>query len=199
MSGGSRCSIRRSALVVSPERTPTEIGGTSWFSRRPRRRDADERCPQVALDVDAERLERGDVQHAGSVLRVVVLRRRGEPIERPEERGEGLARPGRRDDERVTPRRDRIPRPRLRGSRLGERAREPLPRGGGEALERGVHPAIFPRTAVSRRALLALGIVARAVGFQGAQATQRRATGYERAPRLALTVRQPTGSCAGRP
>ena len=29
MSGGSRCSIRRSLLVVSPERTPTVMTGTS--------------------------------------------------------------------------------------------------------------------------------------------------------------------------
>ncbi len=34
MSGGSRCSRRRSALEVSPERTPTWIGGASTPSRR---------------------------------------------------------------------------------------------------------------------------------------------------------------------
>ena len=76
--------------------------GTSAPSRLRGLGDADQRRAQVALHVDAERLERRDVEHAGAVPRV---RRAAawsaQPVERPEERRQGLARSGRRDDERV--------------------------------------------------------------------------------------------------
>ena len=56
--------------------------------------DAGQRRPQVALDVVGERLQRGDVQDADRAgLGAGPFRRRvgGEPIERPQERGERLA------------------------------------------------------------------------------------------------------------
>ena len=55
---------RRSWAVVSPDRTPTvrsgSLGSADPVCGVP---DARERRPEVALHVDAERLERGDVQH----------------------------------------------------------------------------------------------------------------------------------------
>ena len=122
MSGGSRCSSRRSALVVSPERTPTVIGGHLGSEPLRGLRDADERRPQVALDVDPERLQRRDVEHAGAVPRILGPRRRRQPVERPEERRQRLARAGRRDDEGVlaptrSPARPRPARASARGTR----------------------------------------------------------------------------------
>ena len=61
-----------------------------------RERDAGERRAQVLLDVERERAQRRDVEHAAAP----VLRRLGrgaEPVDRPEERGERLARAGRRE------------------------------------------------------------------------------------------------------
>ena len=69
MSGGVVASSRRSAAGVSPERTrrgprapraPSRCGGVP---------DAGQRGPQVALDVDGQRLQRGDVQHPAPVRR----------------------------------------------------------------------------------------------------------------------------------
>ena len=72
--------------------------------------DAGQRCPQVALDVDGERLQRGDVEHPAATLRLGRRRLRGQPVERPEERGEGLAGAGRGDDQGVASGRDGRPR-----------------------------------------------------------------------------------------
>ncbi len=107
-------------------------------------RDADERAAQVALDVHAERLERGDVEHAGALLGGRTVRRADEPVDRPEERRERLARPGRRDDQGVLPGGDRVPGAGLRGGRCGERAAEPLRGRGGEALEDVRHGPSHP-------------------------------------------------------
>jgi len=99
--------------------------------------DADQRGAQVPLDVGGEGLEGGDVEHAAP------LGGRGErlgeqAVDRPEERGEGLARAGRRDHEGVAAARDGVPRARLRGGRRRERPGEPRARGGGEARQRVV-------------------------------------------------------------
>ena len=61
--------------------------------------DAGERRAKVALDVNGERLERRDVEHAaalGPVWRVF----EHQPVEAPKKRRERLARSGRRQDER---------------------------------------------------------------------------------------------------
>ena len=67
-------------------------------------RDAGERRPQVSLDVDRQRLQRRDVEHAAAV----VLRRHRvehQPVDAPEKRGQRLAAAGRREDQRgVAPR-----------------------------------------------------------------------------------------------
>ena len=97
--------------------------------------DADERAAQVALDVDGERLHRRDVEHPAALLALLGDGLGGEPVERPEERRQRLARAGRRDDEGVVAAADRLP-----GALLGCRGRaeaSPEPRGGGgrEAVE----------------------------------------------------------------
>ena len=68
--------------------------------------DPGERRPEVALDVVGQRLERADVQDADACPVWPFVggrsrRRRGQPVERPEERGEGLAAAGRGVDQRV--------------------------------------------------------------------------------------------------
>jgi hypothetical protein len=96
--------------------------------------DAGEREAQVALDVRAERLERGDVEDA----RAALLRGREagrHVVERPEEGGEGLAGARGGHDERVLARRRRFPRPRLRRRGGREGAGEPA---GGRGAEREV-------------------------------------------------------------
>ena len=72
--------------------------------------DPGQRRAQVPLDVHRERLQRRDVQHPAAPLPVGGRRRRGEPVDRPQERGERLPRPGGRDDQRVVlPARSRPP------------------------------------------------------------------------------------------
>ena len=73
--------------------------------------DAGQRCAQVALHVDRQRLERGDVEHPAALLgrRVRIPDQR---VEGRQERRQGLAGPGRRDDQGVLPRRDGLPRAR---------------------------------------------------------------------------------------
>ena len=74
--------------------------------------DAGQRRPQVALDVVGQGLERGDVQDA-DVAGLPAGRRRagvaGQPIQAPQEGGQGLAAPRRGVDERVLPGADRRP------------------------------------------------------------------------------------------
>ena len=65
--------------------------------------DAGERRAEVLLDVDGERAERRDVEDARALLRG--RRRLGrQPVDRPQERGERLARSGGREDQRVVAR-----------------------------------------------------------------------------------------------
>ena len=89
--------------------------------------DAGERGLEVAVDVVGERLQRGDVDHAGLIGQAVG----GKPaldqrIDHGEEGGERLARTGRGGDEHVALRGDRRPRRRLRGRRGREGAAEPV-------------------------------------------------------------------------
>ena len=94
MSGGSLRISRRSFGGVSPVRTAT----------RSLRLQTGERPAQVPLDVVVERLQRRDVEHAQALPR-----RRAQPVERVEERGQRLARAGRRLDQHVRAARDRRP------------------------------------------------------------------------------------------
>ena len=97
--------------------------------------DAAQRRAQVLLDVVRQRLQRGDVDEP----RAVGGRLGDEPVERPQERGQRLARAGRRRDQRVLAGGDRRPGHGLsrRGSREG--TLEPLPDLGRELRER--HPS----------------------------------------------------------
>ena len=73
---------------------------------------AGQRRAQVALDVDRQRLHRGDVEHPAPALRLGRGGVRRQPVERPEEGGEGLAGAGRRHDQGVVAAADRLPRTR---------------------------------------------------------------------------------------
>ena len=99
--------------------------------------DAGQRGTEVALDVDAERLERGDVEHARAAGLVVGALGAEEPVDRVEEGTEGLAAAGGRDDQRVLAGGDRIPGALLRRSRAREGRLEPRARGRAEAVEGG--------------------------------------------------------------
>ena len=110
--------------------------------------DPDERGPQVALDVDGQGLERRDVEDPAALLRRRGRFTAGQPVERPEERRQRLARTGRRHHEGVMPRADRRPRSLLGGSGRAERPPEPRRGGGGEPLEHVTsHQGAQPATA----------------------------------------------------
>ena len=93
--------------------------------------DAGQRRAQVALNIVVQRAQRGDVEHAGAPALAVGA----QPVERPQERGQRLARPGGCQDQRVVARRDRRPALRLGRSRLGEGAPEPSGDAIGERCE----------------------------------------------------------------
>ena len=107
--------------------------------------DAGQRRAQVALDVDRQRLERRDVEHAAALLG---RRRRLEhqPVEAPEKRGQRLAAAGRREDQRGLAARDRRPSELLRLASARETRGEPLAHGGVKQVERlrAGHPAFLP-------------------------------------------------------
>ena len=98
MSGGVRSIWRRTSAGVSPVRRPT-VGSRNGSPRR----SAAARCrdgrPQVLVDVDRQRPQRGHVDQPGA--------RRGghraahQPVDAPQEGGQRLARAGGRQDERV--------------------------------------------------------------------------------------------------
>ena len=97
--------------------------------------DPRQRCPEVPFDVVGQRLERGHVQDADSPRvrpRSLGRRIRREPVQRPEEGGEGLAAPGRGVDERVVTGGDRRPAACLRVGRGLEARLEPLADGARE-------------------------------------------------------------------
>ncbi len=98
--------------------------------------DPGQRSTEVPLDVHGQRLERRDVEHPGAPLRIRGRRHRGQLVDRPQERGQRLARTSRRDDQRVLALADRPPRARLGLRRLRERPVEPRPRGRREPVER---------------------------------------------------------------
>ena len=100
-SGGRLAKARRSSAGVSPVRMPTVMSGSGSPSRAERVADADQRRPEIALDVDRERLERAHVEHAAALGGLGRLPLGRQPVDRPQERGQRLAGAGRRDDEGV--------------------------------------------------------------------------------------------------
>ena len=88
--------------------------------------DPDQRAAEVALHVHGEGLQRRDVEHPAAAG---PRRGEGEPVERPQEGRQGLARTRGCDHQCVPGRRDGLPRPRLRRRGRVEVAPEPLPGG----------------------------------------------------------------------
>ncbi len=111
--------------------------------------DADQRCAEVAFDIDTEGLQRRDIEHAGAGRTFVVAVFCGQPVDRPQKGREGLPGTGGRDDERVGAAGDRIPGAGLGSRRLGKRPAEPLARGGREPVEHIAHPSILTHAADS--------------------------------------------------
>ena len=98
MSGGCRSMRARSAAGVSPVRTSTVgMRGVSPAACA-RGHHACERGAQVSLHVHRERLQRRDVEHGAALLRRR-LRRAGQLVDRREERRQGLARAGGREQQ----------------------------------------------------------------------------------------------------
>ena len=122
--------------------------------------DAGEGAAEVALDVDGEGLERGDVEDAAPVERVLGGRAGGDPVEGPEEGRQRLAGAGGGDDEGVLAGGGRAPGAFLGGGRSLERALEPRPgrrrqqperrRLGGRAYGASAHPRPPRRHATAR-------------------------------------------------
>ena len=95
-----------------------------------------QRRAQVALDVDGQRLERGDVEDPAPGALVPGGAGVGDDaVDRPEEGGEGLARPGGGHHQGVLVAADRVPRPQLGGGGFGKGRLEPGPGGWGEPAE----------------------------------------------------------------
>ena len=99
--------------------------------------DAGEGGAEVALDIDAECLQRGDVEHARAPGLVVGTLGAEQPVDGVEEGAQRLAAAGGRDDERMVSLGDARPGALLSGRRPGERCLEPRPRGRAEAVEGG--------------------------------------------------------------
>ena len=100
-------------------------GGRGQAGGAGRLADAVERGAQVALDVVAERLERGEVERVELGGEGADKGAAAEAVEAGEKSGEGLAGAGGGGDERVAPVEDRRPAVALRGRRGGEVGGEP--------------------------------------------------------------------------
>jgi hypothetical protein len=107
--------------------------------------DAGERGPQIAFDVDRQRLERADVENPAPALRIFGGALAGQLVERPQEGGQGLAGAGRGHHERVAPGADRPPRAGLSGGGRGEGRGEPLTGGRTELLQHFCHLTMLSR------------------------------------------------------
>jgi len=101
--------------------------------------DARQRCAEVLLDVECERAQRRDVEHPRAVRTRLGPGRGDESVDRREERGQRLARAGRRTDQSVLAGGDVWPSLDLRRRGFRERRREPLANG---RRERPDHPMV---------------------------------------------------------
>ena len=120
---------------------PARDGDPRWLVAESlgRQADAGQRRPQVALDVVGQRLERRDVQDADVPGRAAGGRRArvaGEPVQAPQEGGQGLAAARRGVDERVAAAADGGPALRLGLGRCVEARLEPFAHGRRERRER---------------------------------------------------------------
>ncbi len=98
-------------------------------------RDAGERRPQIALDVDGERFERRHVQHAAAPG-FRRRRREHQPVEAPQKCRERFPAAGRREDQRGVAAGDRRPAECLRPRRFVEGLAEPRAHGRTKRRER---------------------------------------------------------------
>ena len=132
--------------------------------------DARERGAQVPLHVVGQGLERADIEDADGAGLFPGGRRPGvlnQPIEAPQERGEGLAAAGRSVDQRVVTAGDRSPALCLGRRRGLERRLEPGPDGGpergkriGQDRDHGT-PSIGARSISHKRSICAFGSATR--------------------------------------
>ena len=136
-SGGRRMSFWRSLAEVSPVRMATS-GATNPSPRRSAASSMPLSGAGVLLDVEGQRPQRGDVQHAGPVRPPLGPRRGGEPIDRGKKAVSVLPEPVGAQISVCSPADDAWPPLDLRRRRLGERRREPLPNGRRERLEHRV-------------------------------------------------------------
>ena len=100
--------------------------------RRQFGRDAGERQLEIAVDVVRQRLERRDVDHLRGIGQLAGDGLPHQPIDRREERRQGLARAGGRGDQCVAPSGNRRPRRHLRRGGLRELRGKPARNGGME-------------------------------------------------------------------
>ncbi len=114
--------------------------------------DPGERGAEVLLDVDRERSQRRHVEHPCPRGGILGRRLGGEPVDRPQERGERLPRPGGGEDQRMVAGGDRLPPVALGARGRLERGPEPIADGGREDLEAHVpQPTGCSRHAGGRR------------------------------------------------
>ena len=170
---------------VAGPHADAHLGHLESVGRR-RAGDADERGAQVALDVDAERLQRREVHHLRARRRGI-RPRRVQPVDGPEERRERLARARRGDDQRVLAAGDRLPGLALHARGLGEGLGEPRPGRGRERVQRLGHPPIQPDAADARPGS----------AFSERPRAPRRAPARRRR-RCGAPARHPSASCSPR-
>ena len=140
MWGGVRSIAARSAAGVSPERTAAVIPGRQpHLLRQPA--DLAPGLGQVAVDVGAQRLERGDVEDPGLLRQRAGQALAQQQIELDEERREGLAGAGGGGDQGVAAGADRVPALPLGAGRLAQPLGEPAGDSGMEVGKR--HAEIY--------------------------------------------------------
>ena len=131
----------RSAAGVSPVRTQVRIATSGRPRAASSSRDAGERPFEVLLDVVRQRLQRRDVDDLRLVRELpgdaALDPLAHQPVDRGEERGQRLARAGRRRDQDIASLLDRRPCLLLRRGRRGEAAIEPGGNGGVEQRGEG--------------------------------------------------------------
>jgi hypothetical protein len=126
---GIACSNRDGRFLI---RVAETLGGL---------RDADERCAEVALDVDGERFDRRYIKDAAACFFFrlsggLAVGRKHQAVDAPEKCGESFASAGRREDQRRFATRDRGPAEDLWARGSGEDGGEPVADGGMEEIER---------------------------------------------------------------
>ena len=191
MSGGTLLNARRSSGrgVAGADADP-DVGHRQAEALRGLA-DAGQRAAQVALHVDRERLERADVQHPAPPPGLLGRRGGGQPVQRPQEGRQRLARAGRRDDEGVAAAADRLPGALLRGRGGREGPGEPRPGRGGEAVEGGHAPHAAPGVRQAP-AGAAVSRASRPPAGPGGRAAPRRRRTRRRRARCCSTAAAPS-------